>query len=221
MSFKHLIILFLLLLSVFLIFATVSSVGIIAEFSNHITLFFRQYSSLYPRMAVGLFIAFAAISVLFGPFTSVFLVPIAILLWGMIRTFIFLLTGWLIGGVLTYALGRFIGYPIVTKLVSKAQVDEWIDWISKEATFILAFLFRLALPAETGYVFGLVKYNFWKYMLIVFLVEFPIGLLIIFAGDAFLDQSGWKFASSAASALIIFGMAGYAIQRRRKIHSSA
>ena len=216
MNTKYLVTLFILLLVGFWIFTSVSALTRIDEAADFFVSLLKEYAESNNKAGMVLFTALAAISVLFGPFTSVFLVPPAILIWGPWLTFILLMIGWLIGGIGAYWIGRYVGHPLVSRILSKEKTNEWITFISNEATFLLAFLFRLALPAETGYVFGLVKYNFWKYVLIIFLAELPVGFLIVHAGDAFLNQNIWKFAASGASALTLFGVAGYIVQRRRR-----
>ena len=61
-------------------------------------------------------------------------------------------------------------------------------------TFPLLLLFRLAMPSETGYVFGLFRYDFCRYLLITFLAELPFAILIVYGSDAFIQTNWWSFA---------------------------
>src|SRR3989344_2471221 len=59
------------------------------------------------------FVVLAAISATVAPFSSIPLVPAAIILWGKLLAFLLLLLGWILGGALTYFLGSFAAYPAI------------------------------------------------------------------------------------------------------------
>lgn len=178
------------------------------EFGERQIAFLQAYSAVHPYLAMGLFSLFAFLSVLLGPLSSAPIVPVAIVLWGKFMTLFLMLTGWVVGAVVSYVVGKYAGYPIVIRLLSKKRVDEWMRRVSRHATFFLALMFRLALPAETGYVFGLLRYPFWKFFLITLTVEIPTGLGLIFVGDAFVTQNLPLFLSLM---VLGFGVLGTAV----------
>ena len=212
MSLKYIVILLFLLLAAFWMLSLIA----IPRLQDQIIPLVRGYGDTHTLWAVAFFVGFSVLSVLFGPFTSVFLVPVAIILWGSIVTFFLLVFGWFIGSVAAYAIGLSLGYPLVAKIVSREKLDEWIAFMSREATFFLAFLFRLALPAETGYVFGVVKYPFWKYAAIVIIVEVIVAAVVIGAGDAALENDVVKFIGLVVGVFALFAIAGYLFKRQRR-----
>ncbi|OGG47516.1 hypothetical protein A2671_01985 [Candidatus Kaiserbacteria bacterium RIFCSPHIGHO2_01_FULL_49_13] len=132
------------------------------------------------------FVALAGLSVLFGPFTSTPLIPPAVTVWGNIPTLLLLLVGWLLGNITAYLIGHHFGYPLVSKIVKKTQLDKWIEYTRDQIPFVFALLFRIATPSETGYVFGLLKYSFKKYLIATALAEIPFAILAVYASFSFL-----------------------------------
>ncbi len=160
-----------------------------------------------------LFMGLAALSVLLGPFTSVFLIPPAVAVWGAERTLVLLLSGWIVGNVVSYAIGRFIGFSLVARLVSHEKIEVWLAHIRRAGTFARALIFRVALPAETGYLFGLVKYNFPQYLSITLLAEIPFALVAVYAGEAFFLGDFFVFAGWIASGFALIVFAGYIFKK--------
>jgi len=124
----------------------------------------------------------AALSAFFAFFSSVVLVPFAVILFGNTLTFILLLSGWVLGAAALYGIAYYFGYPVMTRLVEEKKINKWIERFSKDSGFLFAFFFRLLTPSETGLVFGLLRYNFLKYMIISFFAELPFAVAVVFAG---------------------------------------
>jgi len=64
---------------------------------NNFTEVLAAYTAEHPVSGPAVFIGLAAASVLLGPFSSIPLVPAAVALWDIVPTFIYLMTGWLLG----------------------------------------------------------------------------------------------------------------------------
>lgn len=159
------------------------------EFGERQLQIVQRYADERPLYAMGLFTSFAFLSVLLGPLSSAPVVPFAIVLWGKVVTFFLMLIGWMLGAIVSYGVGMYAGYPLVAHVLGKRRLDDWLRRISRQATFVLALMFRLALPAETGYVFGLIRYPFLSFLAVSLIVEIPVGLGLIFVGDAFVTQN--------------------------------
>ena len=69
------------------------------------------------KWGVVIFVALAVLSVMLVSFSSIWLVPIALALWGNLITLALLLGGWLLGSVFSYLIGKYAGYPIVRKII--------------------------------------------------------------------------------------------------------
>jgi uncharacterized membrane protein YdjX (TVP38/TMEM64 family) len=147
---------------------------------------------------VAVFTLLAAASVMLGPFTSTPLIPLAISIWTPETTLLFLLVGWLIGNSIAYALGRYIGYPVVRTFIEKEKLDQWIDILSNHVGVGMLLLFRIASPSETGYVFGIMRYDLGRYFIITFLGELPFALLAVYTGHALITTRWWMLAGLGA-----------------------
>ena len=67
----------------------------------------------HPVLGVSLFILLSAVSAMLAFFSTAVFVPIAIHAWGERLSILLLWTGWLLGGMCSYAVGRFLGRPVV------------------------------------------------------------------------------------------------------------
>ena len=203
--------LFLVLIGVFWIWGYVSSKGFIDKIIELIQL---SNSSRNIILSIAIFWLFSVISVLLGPLTSAPLVPIAILLWGNWATFWLLFSGWITGGIIAYSIGRHLGHAIVWKILSADKIKTWEEFISRRVNFLAAFLFRLAMPAETGYVFGLAHYDFIKYIGITSIIEAVTAAILVFAGKALIDQNLAAFIFWVAIVIITLAASAYFLARR-------
>ncbi len=132
-----------------------------------------------------IFILFAAFSTVISMFSSLPAVPFAVLAWGKTLTFVFLITGWVIGSLVSYVLGRYGLYTIFKRSVFLKKVVAYQQKLSENSEFILVVLFRLALPSEiTGLVLGGLRYNFTKYLLATFISEIPFAIVAVYASGA-------------------------------------
>ena len=144
-------------------------------------------------LAIFVFVITSALAALISPLTNIPLVPIATLIWGPIPTIIFLLAGWLIGDIVAYLIGRYFGYKAVSYFVSKEKLDDWSSMVKKHTTFSTALLLRVALPAELGYAFGIIRYPLNLYIFITFLAELPFAIISTYASEAVLLGDTMKF----------------------------
>lgn len=172
-----------------------------------------SYASVHPVLGPLFFILLAAASVMLGPFTSAPIVPLAIFLWGPLPTLGYLLSGWVLGNAVAYAIGFYLGHPVVKRVVPKAKLDRWIRFVSEEADITLLFFFRLVSPSEMGYVFGILKYDFWKYAALSVFSEIPVALALVYAGDAFVSNNWWGFAIFGIVWLFAMLFALHALQK--------
>jgi uncharacterized membrane protein YdjX (TVP38/TMEM64 family) len=89
----------------------------------------------------------------------------------------------------TYGLGRSLGRSLVLRMISAESLRRFETRITAQAPFGLVVLFQLALPSEVpGYVLGLARYNFAKYLLALGLAELPYALVTIYLGESVLQR---------------------------------
>lgn len=174
------------------------------------------YASAHPLLGALAFVLLAGASVLLSPFSSIPLVPAAVIIWGAEQTFILLLVGWLLGGIVSYGIGYYVGYPAVRRFVSKQHMNEWIEALSERVDIWIAFLFRLSTPSETGYVFGTLKYDLCKYIAITFLAELPFAYLAVYASEAFINDGWIAFVVLGCIWILSISLAVRALNKRIK-----
>ena len=156
-------------------------------------------------LAMVLFVLSSVAAALVSPLTNIPLVPIAVVFWGPAITALLLLFGWLVGDMLAYFVGRYFGRRVVFYFVHEELFEQWSRKIKEHTTFLTALLLRLALPAELGYAFGMVRYPIGAYALITVLSELPFAIISTYASEAVLLGNAVQFLGFAGILLgIIF-----------------
>lgn len=167
--------------------------------------FIDGYASQQPLLSVLVFLLLTVLSVLLLFFSSVFMVPVAVSLWGPFNSTLLLLAGWLAGAVVSYAIGRFLGLPVLRQFISETKLDYYQKMLSQHAGLMPIFLARFTLPSEIpGYVLGASRFNFTKYMWITLLAEIPYAIVTVYAFDAILRGDPFTLGSIVAVWLLAF-----------------
>jgi uncharacterized membrane protein YdjX (TVP38/TMEM64 family) len=167
-----------------------------------------------PILGASLFILLAALSAMLAFMSSAVFVPVGLYVWGKTTTMVLLWAGWVAGGVCAYAISRYLGRPVVKALVSWPALERYERRISRKAPFGLVLLFQLALPSEVpGYVLGLVRYHFWKYIAALALAELPYAVATIYLGSGFIERRTYLLIS-VGGVVALFGLALYTLHKR-------
>jgi len=183
------------------------------ELFYDIVSFFDVFVKQNETLGLFVFVLIAVLSALISPLTNIPLIPVAVALWGIVPTMALLLGGWLLGDVIAYYVGRFVGYPAVRYIISPERFDGWVANIRDHTGFFMGFLLRLTLPAELGYAFGLIRYRFWKYFLLTLLAELPYAFVTVYASEAILSGEQIRFFGLIALATAVFLGALYVIRK--------
>ena len=168
-----------------------------------------------PVLGAVLFVVLSALSAMLAFVSSAVLVPVALYAWGETVCAVLLWLGWILGGATAYALGRWLGRPAVRWLLPTETLDRYEDRLSTETPIGLIVLLQLALPSEVpGYLLGLVRYPFWRYLLALALAELPYAVGTVYLGESFLERRLiLVLALGAAGALFMF-LAVRTLQKR-------
>jgi uncharacterized membrane protein YdjX (TVP38/TMEM64 family) len=146
-----------------------------------------------------LFVALAALSAMLVFFSSVLLVPLGVQAWGEVACFLLLWSGWALGGVITYSIGRWLGRPAIERMLPKKVLDRYEGRIPVDSSFLTAVLIQLALPSDiSGYFFGLVGFPARIYFGALVVAELPYALGTVFLGVAFVQRQYVLLLSVAA-----------------------
>jgi uncharacterized membrane protein YdjX (TVP38/TMEM64 family) len=129
---------------------------------------------------------------------------VAIATWGSLGTFALLWVGWLLGGAVSYAIGRYLGRSVAGALVGAATLDRWERVVRDRSHVTHLLLFQVAMPSELlGYVLGLLRYSFLTYIGVLVMTEIPYALAVVYLGQSFLagDAVGFVLVGAAAIAV--------------------
>jgi uncharacterized membrane protein YdjX (TVP38/TMEM64 family) len=129
------------------------------------------------------------VSALLAFFSSALLVPVAVYAWGPATCVLLLWGGWLVGGVTAYAVGRYLGRPVVLALLPAATLGRYERWVRSGAGFLPIFLLQLTVPSDVaGYLFGMVRCRFRVFLPALAAAEIPYALGAVYLGANFLQR---------------------------------
>ena len=167
----------------------------------------------HPVLGAVLFVGLAALSAMLVFFSGVILVPIGVQTWGQTGCFLLLWFGWVLGGLVTYAVGRRLGRPFVRRLLSVGALARCESLVPAGGSFFTATLIQLVSPSDvSGYFFGLLGYQAHIYLGALVFAELPYALGSVYLGTAFIHRQYWLLLSAAAVAAAAFFWG----QRRRR-----
>jgi uncharacterized membrane protein YdjX (TVP38/TMEM64 family) len=177
----------------------------------------------HPVWAAALVVLFCALAAMLVFVSSWLVVPLAVYTWGPLTALGLLWAGWLLGGVLAYSIGRFLGRPAVRRLASTTLLDRYEDRVTHRTPFGFVVLFQLALPSEVpGYLLGLVRYPFVRYLAALGLVELAYGLATVALGAGVIARRTLPIVAAAAGFVLLTGVAVRMLQAfRTRVETSA
>ena len=167
-----------------------------------------------PAAGVAVFIVLTMLSAMLAFFSTGLLAPVAIAAWGTKGTLVLLWAGWLLGGALTYAVGRYLGRSVAAFFVRGETLAHWEAHVRDRAHVRELLVFQLAMPSEVlGYVLGLLRYSFGTYMGVLSLTEVPYALAVVYLGESFLAGDAVRFVLIGLLAIAV-SLVLYVLLRR-------
>ncbi len=162
----------------------------------------------HPVLGALIFMGLAALSAMLVFFSGVLLVPIGVQTWGEAGCFLMLWSGWCLGGLVTYSIGRRLKRPAVRRMLPGGMIDRYENRIPEGGSFTTAVLVQLAVPSDvSGYFFGLLGYPLRVYLGALMLTEIPYALGTVFLGNAFMQKQYVLLLSAAAVAFVVLSLA--------------
>ena len=135
------------------------------------------------------FVVLAALSAMVAFLSSVVLMPVALNIWGPAVCFALLWTGWFLGGLAGYGIGRFLGRPAVEILVRPGTLARYEGWAASGKSLFPMLMLQLAIPSDlASYLFGLVRCRFIVFAAALALAEVPYALGAVYLGTNFLER---------------------------------
>lgn len=177
--------------------------------------FSKTSIELHPIASVFIFLILAILSAVSVFFTSIITVPLAVFAWGELFTIILLMTGWFIGAMILYGIGKFLGRQIVEYFVSKAKVNKYGSLISREMQMFDIILIKLALPSEVpSFFLGIVQYPFLKYIAVVIISEVPFAVWAVYLSSTFVEDNRLLFVVMLIVGFILIGIVAQKYKKR-------
>ncbi len=177
---------------------------------------------LYPVPGALLFVLLAAVTAMFAFVSIAIVVPVAVYVWGTPISMLLLWLGWVLGGAIAYGIARYLGRPVVQWLTTEAALSRVERRIHPGTPFQLILLFQLGLPSELpGYVLGLAKYPFGKFMLALAIAELPYTIATVYLGAGFVSARGGLVLAIGLSIAMLSVGAFYLLRRHWRGHGIA
>lgn len=174
-----------------------------------------QLAGDHPVAAALLVILFAAASAMLVFVSTAVVAPFLVYAWGPAGALLLLWGGWFLGGAFAYAIGRYLGRPVVHRLAAPKVLEHYEQWVSARMPFGLVLLFQLALPSELpGYLLGLVRYSFRSYCLALALAELPYAVATVLLGAGLVERRLGLLIPAGAAAVLLSASTLAALHRR-------
>jgi uncharacterized membrane protein YdjX (TVP38/TMEM64 family) len=168
------------------------------------------------------FVLLSALSAMLAFFSSAVLVPVAVQLWGTWGTIGLLWLGWIVGGILAYALARLAGRPLVARLVKDELLARYAARVSEQMPLGLVILLQLGLPSELpGYLLGLARYSPLRYLLALGIAELPWAVVTVLLGTSLIARRVPVLIALGVVAAALSGFAVVALHRRLRAADAA
>jgi uncharacterized membrane protein YdjX (TVP38/TMEM64 family) len=144
-----------------------------------------------PLWGMIVFVSLVGLSGMVAFVSSAVLVPAAVHVWGPAVCFLLLWIGWFLGALAAYALGRYVGRPLVERLVRPGALARYEEWAERSGkSLVLILILQLGLPSDlAGYVFGLVRCRLSVFVPALALAEIPYALGAVYLGTSFLQRN--------------------------------
>jgi uncharacterized membrane protein YdjX (TVP38/TMEM64 family) len=157
-----------------------------------------------PLVGMFLFLLLATISAMVAFFSSAVVAPVAIYAWGKVATFILLWLGWLLGGILSYCISRYLGRTVAGMIVDEQKLKGWEQELGTRARFTHILLFQAAVPSEIpGYVLGILRYSFPLYLAALSITELPYAIATVYLGESFLEGESAVFVLLGIAVIVV------------------
>lgn len=170
-----------------------------------------RHALLGPLVFVGL----AMLSAMLAFFSSAVLVPPGVLTWGPTTTVLLLLVGWMLGGIVSYGLARFVGRPAWRWFARGRSIEAHQARLTRDTPLGLVMLFQLALPSEIpGFVLGLARYPFSRYLVALAIGELPYAVGTVLLGVSFVERRIGTFIALGALGVLAGAFLVPALRRR-------
>ena len=175
--------------------------------------FVRTLVSSQSLLSIVIYVLFLIISEVVAPVSSLFILPLAVSVWGSFFTAIITLAGWFIGAIISFWLARRFGQPLIGKIISINRLEQLSCFVPEKNLFWAVIILRIIFPVDLfSYILGLfTKVSFRAYFW---------GTLIGITPFSFIFSYGVRFPIQyqlIIGSLLILGTILYYDRTRKKI----
>ena len=157
-----------------------------------------------PVLGMVLFVLLSMVSAMVAFFSSAVFAPIAIYAWVKAGTFMLLWLGWLLGSILSFCVGRFLGRSVVGMIIDEKKIAGWERELGERSRFIHILMFQAAVPSEIpGYVLGILHSRFPLYLTALALTEIPYAIATVYLGEFFLEGESTVFILLGIAVIVL------------------
>lgn len=152
-----------------IVFFIICVTGIITKINSIQAL--RDYIAQFGNMAVFLYILFCFLQVIILPVPGSVAVAAGVALFGPLKCALYSFIGIVIGSIVAFGVGRWIGYKAVKWIVGKDTLDKWLEKLKGKDYLILSIMFLLPLFPDDVlcFVAGLSSMT-WSYFLVMIVI---------------------------------------------------
>lgn len=154
-------------------------------------------------------------AVVFMPLTVMPIIPIAASVLGPFTTALLSIIGWTLGGTIAFLISRYLGRPVLEKIINLRKLDDFLQKIPEGTHFWFIVLLRLTLPVDlVSYALGLMKtVSFASYIVATAVGVSWFSFAFAYLGEAFFSGNMIVFLEVALASLFVFTFAWYALKR--------
>ena len=149
-----------------LVFYALCATGLLGKINSVDAL--RSYIGAAGSWTVIIFVVFCFLQVVLLPVPGSVAVAVGVAMFGPLKCALFAFIGIVVGSIVAFAIGRWIGYKAVCWIVGKESLDKWLNKIKGKDYLILSLMFLLPMFPDDVlcFVAGLSSMG-WIYFLIM------------------------------------------------------
>ena len=158
------------------VFLTICATGLINKINSIQAL--RDYIADFGNWAVALYILFCFLQVIILPVPGSIAVAAGVALFGPLKCTVYSFIGIVLGSIVAFAIGRWVGYKAVKWIVGEDTLEKWLKKLKGKDYLILSIMFLLPMFPDDVLCFiaGLSSMS-WPFFLVMIVVTRAISVV--------------------------------------------
>lgn len=162
----------------------------------------KEFAIDYYFLGLTVYLLILILETILIPISAIPFIPLISQSYGFFVSIILTLFGWVIGGVIAFAISRKFGKPFIKKIISLDKIEEYENLIPEHKKFISLILIRFFVPFDIiNYLLGLfTKISLKTFFISTLLGTIPITFVLVYIGTL---PIGYQIASLTLCILFI------------------